>query len=78
MATPDEIVAGRTDLVFEYCAAGNSANSADKDGVSLLQWCAYYGDVSAMKFLLANGAQLNSLGENLGLNAASFHGHWSR
>jgi ankyrin repeat protein len=76
MATPDEIVAGRTDLVFEYCAAGNSANSADKDGVSLLQWCAYYGDVSAMKFLLANGAQMNSLGYNLGLNAASFHGHW--
>jgi uncharacterized protein len=72
----DEITDGRTDLVFEYLAEGNSANSADKDGVSLLQWCAYYGDVSAIKFLLAKGATLDSLGENLGLTAACFHGHW--
>ena len=76
MAMLDEIVDGRTDLVFEYCAAGYSANSMDKDAVSLLQWCAYYGDVSAMKLLLANGAQMQSLGDNVGLNAASFHGHW--
>src|SRR5258708_34060401 len=76
MAMLDEIVDGRTDLVFEYCAAGNSATFTDKDSVSLLQWCAYYGDVSAMKFLLANGARLDALGENLGLNAATFHGHW--
>ncbi len=72
----DEIVAGRTDLVFEYLAQGNSAKATDADGTSLLQWCAYYGDVSAMKFLLANGASLESLGENLGLAAACFHGHW--
>lgn len=76
MATLEEITAGRTDLVFEFLAGGNPANFADGDGVSLLEWCAYYGDVSAMKFLLANGAALGSLGENLGLNAASFHGHW--
>ena len=76
MAMLDEIVDGRTDLVFEYCAAGYSANSMDKDAVSLLQWCAYYGDVSAMKLLLAKGAQMQSLGDNVGLNAASFHGHW--
>jgi ankyrin repeat protein len=76
MGMLDEIIGGRTDLVFEYCAAGNSPSSADKDGYSLLQWCAYYGDVSAMKFLLASGAPMNLLGENLGLNAASFHGHW--
>jgi ankyrin repeat protein len=76
MAILDEIKSGRTDLVFEYLAAGNPATSADSDGVSLLQWCAYYGDVSAMKFLLANGAALESLGANLGLVAACFHGHW--
>jgi len=29
-----------------------------------------------MKFLLANGATLDSLGENQGLQGASFHGHW--
>lgn len=72
----EEIVDGRTDLVFEYLGEGHSANSADKDGVSLLQWCAYYGDVSAMKFLLASGAKVDSLGDNLGLTGACFHGHW--
>lgn len=72
----DRIADGRTDLVFDYLSAGHSANSTDKDGVSLIGWCAYYGDVSAIKFLLANGESLTSLGENFNLNAASFHGHW--
>jgi len=69
-------VDGRTDLVFEYLAEGHPASSADHGGVALIQWCAYYGDVSAIRFLLANGESLDSLGENLGLNSAAFHGHW--
>ncbi len=76
MAILDEIIEGRTDLVVEYLAEGHAANSTDKDGVSLLQWCAYYGDVSAAKHLLEKGATLASLGDDLGLLAASFHGHW--
>jgi len=72
----DRITDGRTDLVFDYVAAGHPANSTDGDGVSLIRWCAYYGDVSAIKFLLANGETLTSLGENLDLSAAAFHGHW--
>jgi|SRR5579859_170532 len=76
MSLLEEIVDGRTDLVFEYLAEGHAATSADKDGVSLVRWCAYYGDVSAIKHLLANGATLESLGENLDLGSASFHGHW--
>ncbi len=72
----DEITDGRTDLVFDYVAAGHAASSADQGGVSLLQWCSYYGDVSAIRFLLAEGESLESLGENLGLNGAVFHGHW--
>ena len=48
----------------------------NRNGVSLLAWCAYYGDVSAMRALLAKGASLASLGENLDLNGAAFHGHW--
>ena len=76
MATLDEIVDGRTDLVFDYLAGGHSATSTDSGGVSLIQWCAYYGDVSAIKFLLANGVSLESLGEDLGLTGACFHGHW--
>ena len=76
MGRLEEIVDGRTDAVFEYVAEGNSADSTDKDGVSLVQWCAYYGDVSAIKFLLENGATLASLGGDLGLIGACFHGHW--
>jgi ankyrin repeat protein len=76
MALLDEITDGRTDLVFEYLAEGHSASSTGKDGIPLIRWCAYYGDVSAIKYLLARGAALDSLGENFDLSAASFHGHW--
>ena len=72
----EKISDGRTDLVFAYLAEGHAANSTDRDGVSLMQWCAYYGDVSAIRFLLANGESLESLGENYGLAGAAFHGHW--
>ena len=71
-----QITDGRTDLVFDYLAAGHVATSADPDGVALIKWCAYYGDVSAIRFLLANGESLKSLGNNLDLNGAAFHGHW--
>ena len=71
-----EISDGRTDLVFDVLAEGHSAETKDQDGVSLIRHCAYYGDVSAMRFLLAHGESIGALGENLGLNAASFHGHW--
>src|ERR1700694_5394011 len=70
----DKIVDGRTDLVFEYLAQGHAANSADANGVSLIKWCAYYGDVSAIKHLLANGESPVALAAEL--NAAAFHGHW--
>lgn len=46
------------------------------NGVSLIRWCAYYGDVSAIKCLLANGESLAALGDNFDLNGACFHGHW--
>jgi len=72
----DKIADGRTDLVFEYLAAGHPATSTDSHGVSLIQSCAYYGDVSAIRFLLSKGESIAALGDNLGLNAASFHGHW--
>ena len=61
--------------MFDYVAAGHAATSVDKDGISLLQWCSYHGDVSAMKFLLAHGESLQSLGDYYYLNAAAFHGH---
>ncbi|HVZ27801.1 MAG TPA: ankyrin repeat domain-containing protein [Rhizomicrobium sp.] len=74
--TFDQIRDGRTDLVFGYLAQGHDADAADAAGTSLIQWCAYYGDVSAVQFLVSRGAKLGALGENLGLGAAAFHGHW--
>jgi len=74
MEVLDQILDGRTDLVFDYLAQGHAATSTDQDGVSLIQWCAYYGDVSAIRFLLANGESLAPLAG--ALNAAAFHGHW--
>ncbi len=76
MGMLEQIAAGRTDLVFEYVAEGQSAEATTPDGSTLIQTCAYYGDVSAIKFLLANGATLQSLGDNLDLIGAAFHGHW--
>ena len=67
---------GRTDLMFEYLAGGHAATEAGDDGIPLIKWCAYHGDVSALRLLLQNGETLQSLGDNLDLHGAAFHGHW--
>ncbi len=70
------ISAGRTDLVLDFLAAGEPADKTDEQGVSLIKWCAFHGDVSALRILLDKGEKLLSLGADFGLNAAAFHGHW--
>jgi ankyrin repeat protein len=72
----DRIRDGRCDLVFNLPATGTAAWACDSNGVPLIRWCAYYGDVSAIRHLLAHGEALPSLGPNLDLNGAAFHGHW--
>ena len=72
----DRIAAGRTDLVFDLVATNGDIASTDARGMRLIQWCAYYGDVSAVRLLLSHGETLATLGADLGLNAAAFHGHW--
>ena len=72
----DRIVKGRTDLIFEWVQGGGDAHATDASGVSLLQWCAYYGDVSGIRFLVSHGEALTGLGHNFDLNGAAFHGHW--
>ncbi len=71
-----KIADGRTDLVMEYLDEGHSATAADEHGTRLIQWCAYHGDVTAIRFLLRNGESLESLGPDSGLSHAAFHGHW--
>lgn len=72
----ERIAEGRTDLVLDYLGDGHPPSSKTSDGNSLIQWCAYYGDVCALKLLLSKGETLQSLGEDMGLNAAAFHSHW--
>jgi ankyrin repeat protein len=71
-----ELADGRTELVFDILESGCRADHKGPDGVSLIRHCAYYGDVSAIRYLLARGESLDSLGENFDLNGAAFHGHW--
>ena len=71
-----QIVDGRTDLVFDWLAEGNNAKATDAAGTSIIKWVAYHGDVSALRYLLQAGESLESLGADLGLNGAAFHGHW--
>jgi len=70
----ERIADGRTDMVFVHVAQGRPA-TAGVGGLRLLEWCAYYGDVSVMRFLLDHGELLPSLGANLGLNGAAFLAH---
>jgi ankyrin repeat protein len=71
-----ELADGRTELVFDLFQGGLAADYKDENGVSLIRHCAYYGDVSAIRFLLLHGESLDALGENFDLIGASFHGHW--
>lgn len=71
-----KIVDGRTDLVFDWVAEGGDPEAADERGTPLIRWCAYYGDVSAIRFLVSQGVALTELGANFDLNGAAFHGHW--
>ncbi|MBC3872374.1 ankyrin repeat domain-containing protein [Undibacterium flavidum] len=68
--------AGRTDLIFDLLKLSTVDINDPIGGASILQWCAYYGDVSAMRIALDAGARLDELGEDLGLRGAAFHGHW--
>lgn len=70
----DRIRRGRTDLVFDLLALPDwrAALSNEKP----LRWFVYYGDVTAMKAVLAAGGDLSSLDLDEELGHASFFGHW--
>jgi len=74
--TLERIANGSTDLVLDHVQSGQTPASCGPDGVSLIQWCARYGNVSAIRFLLGHDESLGSLGENFGLGGAVFHAHW--
>jgi ankyrin repeat protein len=67
---------GRTDLVEPLLASAEGHAALQTHGAKLLDWCSYFGDVTACRLLLRNGESPTSLGPDLGLNGAAFHGHW--
>jgi hypothetical protein len=70
------IAAGRTDLVLDLAPEIAATASTAGGHESPLVWCAYYGDVTALRLLLERGVPDAALGPNLGLTGAAFHGHW--
>jgi hypothetical protein len=67
----DELADGRTELTFDLLEAGTAADYKAESGISLMQRCAYYGDVSAIRYLLLKDASLTSPGQDMGLNTAA-------
>lgn len=70
------IESGRTDLIHPLITGPDGAGVLRERGAELLTWATYYGDVTACRLLVAHGVALSTLGPDLGLNGAAFHGHW--
>ncbi|MCX7800995.1 MAG: ankyrin repeat domain-containing protein, partial [Fimbriimonadales bacterium] len=71
-----DVARGHTDRVLDWLAEGGDPTASLPDGEPLVVWCAYYGDVTAVRLLLQAGEALERLGPDLGLHGAAFHGHW--
>jgi ankyrin repeat protein len=71
-ALVQKVLSGRTDLVWDPEVLMRWPENQGE----LIQTCAYFGDVSAVRYLLGAGSRLSTLGPNFDLNGASFHGHW--
>lgn len=70
------IEGGRTDLVLDLLEARECASILRTHGESLLRSSAYFGDTTSFRALLRAGLSPATLGADLGLNEAAFHGHW--
>jgi ankyrin repeat protein len=72
----DRIARGRTDLVFELLGLADWRATLAEGAIKPMQWFVYYNDVTALKAVLANGGDLNTLDLNAELGNAAFFGHW--
>jgi len=71
------IAAGRTDLVAVLIDQPGWEAELGAGSVNALQWCVYYGDVTAMRVLVRAGARIEQLVDlDLELGNAAFFGHW--
>jgi hypothetical protein len=69
----ERIKDGRTDLVFDHRPRAITRPRRTEARHGALSWCAYYGDVSAIR-ILANGESIRTLGDNLTWGRG--YGHW--
>jgi uncharacterized protein len=72
----DRISRGRTDLVFELLSLPEWRAVLSEGEVTPLQWFIYYGDVTAIKAVLAAGGDLTGIDLDRELGNAAFFGHW--
>ncbi|MCB9892472.1 MAG: ankyrin repeat domain-containing protein [Planctomycetes bacterium] len=71
-----QIARGRTDLVFEFLSLGDWRDRLLDGEVKLLQWLVYFGDLTAIRAILAAGGDLTSIDVDVELCNAAFFGHW--
>lgn len=72
----ERIAKGRTDAVMDLLHLPNWKTLVQSETPSLLQWLIFYDDVTALKLVEREGADLSSLDKNRGLCDAAFFGHW--
>lgn len=72
----ERISRGRTDDIIALLQTEGWRASLVEGEINALQWCVYYGDVTALKAALAAGGDLTALDLNAELGNAAFFGHW--
>jgi len=71
------IAAGRTDLVTVLVERPGWEAELGAGQVNTLQWCVYYGDVTALRVLVGVGTRIEQFIDlDSELGNAAFFGHW--
>jgi ankyrin repeat protein len=67
---------GRTDYILELLKEPDWKEILKRGQVKPLQWLVYYNDTTALKLILKEGGNLESINLNHELGNAAFFGHW--
>ncbi|MET0637894.1 MAG: ankyrin repeat domain-containing protein [Chitinophagaceae bacterium] len=67
---------GRTDYILELFKESNWKEVLHEGQIKPLQWLVYYNDTTALKSVLLEGGNLDSINLNDELGNAAFFGHW--
>ncbi|MDY8137788.1 ankyrin repeat domain-containing protein [Aquimarina sp. 2201CG5-10] len=67
---------GRTDFVFHLLRQPDWKEVLHQGHIKPLQWFVYYNDLTALRAIIENGGNLDSIDLNKELGNAAFFGHW--